>query len=82
MGVAATLPELSEWTLALGIQIARKLCHVNSPDCRLHTIFATKVIEMPTCTHTGRFMSVPLCPGQSELACICLFVQFNNQLDV
>ena len=41
-----------------------------------------KVIKMSTCTHTGRFISVPLCPGQSELACICLFVQFNNQLDV
>ena len=41
-----------------------------------------KVIKMPTCTHTGRFISVPLCPGQSNLACICLFVQFNNQLDV
>ena len=37
---------------------------------------------MPTCTHTGRFISVPLCSGQSELACICLFVQFNNQPDV
>ena len=36
---------------------------------------------MPTCTHTGRFVSVLLCPGQSELACICLFVQFNNQFD-
>ena len=23
---------------------------------------------MPTCTHTGWLMSVPLCPGQSELA--------------
>ena len=37
---------------------------------------------MPTCTYTGQFMYVPLCPGQSELASICLFVQFNNQLDV
>ena len=37
---------------------------------------------MPTCTHTGRFISVPLCSGQSELASICLFVQFNNQLDM
>ena len=36
---------------------------------------------MPTYTHTGRFMSVLLCPGQSELACIYLFVHFNNQLD-
>ena len=41
-----------------------------------------KAIKMPTCTHTGRFISVPLCPEQSELACICLFVQFDNQLDV
>ena len=30
-----------------------------------------------TCTHTERFISVPLCSGQSELASICLFVQFN-----
>ena len=42
----------------------------------------TNILKMPTCTHTGRFISVPLCPGQSQLACICLFVQFNNQLDV
>ena len=41
-----------------------------------------KAIKMPTCTHTGRFISVPVCSGQSELASICLFVQFNNQLDV
>ena len=49
-----------------------------------HTIFATIVrqIKIPTCTHTGRFISVLLCSGQSELASICLFVQFNNQLDV
>ena len=41
-----------------------------------HAIFATfgRQIKMPTCTHTGRFISVPLCSGQSELACICLFV--------
>ena len=49
-----------------------------------HTIFATfgRQLTMPTCTHTRRFMSVPLCSGQSELASICLFVQVNNQLDV
>ena len=41
-----------------------------------------KAIKMPACTHTGRFISVPLCSGQSELASICLFVRFNNQLDV
>ena len=41
-----------------------------------HTIFATfgRQIKMPTCTHTGQFMSVPLCSGQSELASIYLFV--------
>ena len=51
---------------------------------RRHTIFATfgRQIKMPTCTHTGRFISVPLCSGQSELASIFLFDQFNNQLDV
>ena len=37
---------------------------------------------MPTCMHTGWFVSVPLCSGQSEMASICPFVQFNNQLDV
>ena len=49
-----------------------------------HAIFATfgRQIKMPTCTHTGRFISVLLFSGQSELASICLFVQFNNQLDV
>ena len=50
-----------------------------------HAIFAPfgRQIKMPaTCTHTGRFISVPLCSRQSELASICLFVQFNNQLDV
>ena len=49
-----------------------------------HAIFATfgRQIKMRTCTHTGRYISVPLCSGQSKLACICLFVQFNNQLDV
>ena len=41
-----------------------------------HTIFATfgRQIKMPTCTHTGQLISVPLCSGQSELASICLFV--------
>ena len=50
-----------------------------------HAIFSTfgrKIKCLSTCTHTGRFISVPLFSGQSELACICLFVQFNNQLDV
>ena len=49
-----------------------------------HAICATfgRQIKMPTCTHSGWFISVPLCPGQSELASICLFVQLNNQLDV
>ena len=49
-----------------------------------HTIFATfgRQIKMPTYTHTRRFISFPLCSGQYELASICLFVQFNNQLDV
>ena len=61
--------------LALCIQIVRKLRHVYSP------IIATfgRQIKMPICTHTGRYISAPLCSGQFELACICLFVQFNNQ---
>ena len=50
-------------------------------SCLLFATFGRQ-IKMPTCTHTGRFISVPLCSGQSELAFICLFVQFNNQLDV
>ena len=50
------------------------------PTCHLATF--GRQIKMPTCTHTGRFLSVPLCSGQSELACICRFVQFNNKLDV
>ena len=29
---------------------------------------------MPTGTHTGWFISVPLCSGQSELASVCPFV--------
>ena len=65
--------------LTLCIQIARKLRHVCSPD--IPSLQLWKAIKMPTCTQTGRFISVPLCSGQSELACICLFVQFNNQLD-
>ena len=50
----------------------------------LHAIFATfgRQIKMPTCMHTRQFIFVPLCSEQSKLACICLFVQFNNQLDV
>ena len=49
-----------------------------------HAMFATfgTQFKLRTCTHTGRYISVPLCFGQSELACICLFVLFNNQLDV
>ena len=40
-----------------------------------HAIFATfgRQIKMATCMHTGRFISVPLCSGQSELACIFVF---------
>ena len=52
------------------------------PPPAYHLCNFWKAIKMPTCTHTGRFISVPLCSGQSELASICLFVQFNNQLDV
>ena len=66
--------------LALCIQIARKLRHVYSPD--IPSLQLLEAIKMPTCMHTGRFISVPLCSGQSELASICLVVQFNNQLDV
>ena len=49
-----------------------------------HAIFATfgRQIKMPTCMHTRWLISVPLCSGQSELASVCRFVQFNNQRDV
>ena len=67
--------------LALCIQIARKLRHIYSPDIP-SLQQSWKAIKMPTCTHTGQFISVPLCSGQSELVSICLFVQFNNQLNV
>ena len=49
---------------------------------RKPTFLLWKYYKMPTCTHTGRFISVPLCSGQSELASICLSVQLINQLDV
>ena len=65
----------------LALCIARKLSHVYSPSIPSLQLFGRQ-IKMPTCTHTGRFISVPLCSGQSELASICLFVQFNNQLNV
>ena len=37
-----------------------------------HAIFETfgRQIKMATGTHTGRFISVPLCSRQSQLACI------------
>ena len=66
--------------LALCIQMAKNCVMFTPPTYHLCNFW--KVIKMPICTHTGRFISVPLCPGQSELACICLFVQLNNQLDV
>ena len=66
--------------LALCTQIARKLLHVYVSD--IPSLQLSEAIKIPTCTHTGRFISVPLCSGQSELASICLSVQFNNQLDV
>ena len=53
------------------------------PCMTYHLCNFWKAIKMPTCTHTGRFISVSLCSGQSELASICFFfVQFNNQLYV
>ena len=59
--------------LALCIQIARKLRHDYSPTYHFGTF--GRQIKIPTFTHTGQFISVPLCFGQSELASICLFVQ-------
>ena len=67
--------------LALCIQIARKLRHVYSPDMPSLQLLEGK-LKYLLVTNTGRFISVPSCSGQSELASICLFVQFNNQLDV
>ena len=54
----------------------------NTASCLYHLCNFWKAIKMPTCTHTGRFIYVPLCSGQSEVVSICLFVQFNNQIDV
>ena len=49
-----------------------------------HTFFATsgRQLKCLLVRIYERFISVPLCSGQSELASICLFLQFNNQLDV
>ena len=48
-----------------------------------HTILATFGRQLKCLPVVYRaFVSVPLGSGQSELASICLFVQFNNQLDV
>ena len=52
------------------------------PPPTYHLCNFWKAIKMTPCTHTRWFISVPLCSGQSELASICLSVQFNNQLDV
>ena len=51
---------------------SKKLRHVYSPTYHLCNFW--KSIKIPTCMHTGRFISVPLCSGQSELASIRLFV--------
>ena len=48
-----------------------------------HTIFATFGRQLKCLLVRIRAVYIVLlCPGQSELACICLFVQFNNQLDI
>ena len=60
---------------------SKKNCVMFTPPT-YHLCNFWKAIKMPTCMHTELFISVPLCSGQSELASICLFVQFNNQLDV
>ena len=60
--------------LALCIQIERKLRHVYSSD--------RPSLQLLEGNLNCRFVSVPFCSGQSQVACICLFVQFNNQLDV
>ena len=50
--------------------------------CRAEVVNRSLKADCTDFTHTGRFISVPLCSEQSELASICLFVQFDNQLDV
>ena len=47
-----------------------------------HTIFATFGRQLKCLLVRRPFISGPLCSGQSEMASICLFVQFNNQPDV
>ena len=63
------------------VSIVQENCVMFTP-LTYHLCNFWKAIKMPTCMHTGWFICVPLCSGQSELASICLFVQFNNQLDV
>ena len=65
---------------ALCIQIARKLRHVYSRDIPSLQLLEGKLKCLLVRIQGG--LSLPLCSGQSELASICLFVQFNNQLDV
>ena len=67
--------------LDLCVQIARKLRHVHSPDVPSLQLLEGK-LRCLLVRMQGWFISVPLCSGQSELAGVCLFVQFNNQLDV
>ena len=67
--------------LALCIQIAIKLSHFYSPDMLSLQLLEGK-LKCLLVRIQGGFISVSFCSGQSELACICLFVQFNNQLDV
>ena len=45
-----------------------------------HTDFATFGRQLKCLL--VRIISVPLCSGQCELACICLFVQFNPKSTV
>ena len=40
-GIFFVVYVINIFMVALGIQIARKLCLVYSPDCRLHTFYAT-----------------------------------------
>ena len=63
---------------ALCIQIARNCVMFTPPTYHLCKFW--KAIKMPTCTHTGWFISVPLCSGQSELASICLLSNLITNL--
>ena len=67
-----------DWLISVNniVNTSREAISIQSGKHKIFTfvhpvLFASIIIE-----------KMSLCSGQSELASICLFVQFNNQLDV